>query len=146
MENVTKNKSKNVPIIAGGVLLILLLVGSFLLGTTTHSEKRYMKDSLANQHKMMDTKTNFKPTKNGAISNYGSISLNATIKLITGNGIVVSTEGGNEVSILVNDKTVTISSSGKKIAISSLKITDKVTVIARVNSSGQFIAIRLTKQ
>jgi hypothetical protein len=144
MKKLTVLKNKKVILPA---IVVLLVVASFLFGRASHSDKKYLQNSLASQHKMMNAKpASVKPSKTGTNTSFGGFNVHSKIKIVTSEGVIVTTSGGNEITILLNSKTIILNNLSKKIELSSLKVDDTIVVAVRVNPNGQFEALRITKQ
>jgi hypothetical protein len=128
-------------------IVVLLVVASFLFGRASHSDKEYLQNSLASQHKMMNAKpVSIKPSKNSTNTSFGGFNVHSKIKIVTSEGVIVTTSGGNEITILLNSKTIILNNLSKKIELSDLKVNDTIVVAVRIDPNGQFEALRITKQ
>jgi hypothetical protein len=78
--------------------------------------------------------------------NFGSFTLVGTVETATNNGVVVQTAGGNVMSILFDQSSVIVNPSGKKLTATTLEKGNTVSIIARVNVGGQFVALRVIQE
>lgn len=78
--------------------------------------------------------------------NFGSFTVVGTVESVGATGIVIQTSGGNLLHILINKHSNVVMPSGKKLVLSQLEKGDFVSIVARVDNGGGFIALRIIQE
>lgn len=126
-------------------LLITDTLVSFHMGTQHGNEASTIK-TLANQNVAVKHTPAKASSTYGPNVNFGSFSLVGTVEAVTESGLVVQTSGGNTISIAVDQTSVMANPSGKKLTLRMLTQHDTVSIVARLNAGGQFVALRIIEE
>ncbi len=131
-----------------GLLLLIVIFDalvSFRAGKQSNSAVNAIKTTVS--HEMRTNNASPKDGRTyGPNVNFGSFTLAGTVVATTNNGVIMQTTDGNVMGILYDQHTVIVNPSGKNITESNIVKNNVISVVSRVNSGGQFIALRVIQE